>query len=155
MSSLLPPSSVGSHDPRGAIIKGEMRKEAEKWLRQAEGDLKAAGDSLKDENFDWACFQSQQAAEKVLKAYLYNLGYTTIHSHSVRVLLGQSIQKGAPLSPFDEIARFLDNFYIPTRYPNGLDEDLAPVEYYDRKDAQKCVESATSILTAAKKFIKS
>jgi len=35
-----------------------MRKEAERWLRQAEADLKAAKDSFKDENYEWCCFQS-------------------------------------------------------------------------------------------------
>lgn len=50
-----------------------MRKEAKKWLRQAEADLKACRDNLKDGNFEWSCFQTQQSAEKALKAYLYNL----------------------------------------------------------------------------------
>ena len=40
------------------------------WLEQAKWDLKAAKDSLKAENYEWSCFQSQQAAEKSLKAYL-------------------------------------------------------------------------------------
>jgi hypothetical protein len=54
---------------RGSIGCPEdiMNKEAERWLRRAEADLKAAGDSLKDKNFEWCCFQSQQSAEKALK----------------------------------------------------------------------------------------
>ena len=50
-----------------------MRKEAKRWLRQSEADLKAAKDSLKDSNFEWSCFQAQQSAEKSLKAYLKNV----------------------------------------------------------------------------------
>jgi HEPN domain-containing protein len=45
-----------------------MRKITIKWLKQAEADLKAAKDSLNDENYEWSCFQSQQSGEKALKA---------------------------------------------------------------------------------------
>jgi len=34
----------------------EMRKVTIKWLKQAEADLKAAKDSLKDSNYEWSCF---------------------------------------------------------------------------------------------------
>ena len=39
------------------------------WLRQAEHDLKHADLSLRNEDYEWACFASQQAAEKAVKAY--------------------------------------------------------------------------------------
>lgn len=45
-----------------------------RWLRQAESDLNAAKNSMNSKNYDWSCFQSQQAAEKCLKAFLYNRG---------------------------------------------------------------------------------
>jgi HEPN domain-containing protein len=73
-----------------------MRKEAERWLCQAEADLKASRDSA-------------------------------------------------------AAARRLDTYYIPTRYPNGLDENIAPADYYDREDAEQCINFATSILTTVKK----
>lgn len=53
-----------------------MRKIASKWLKQAEADLKAARDNLEDANYEWSCFQAQQSAEKALKAFLYEKGYT-------------------------------------------------------------------------------
>jgi HEPN domain-containing protein len=40
--------------------------EWERWLAQARWDLKAARDSAAAGNFEWACFQAQQAAEKAL-----------------------------------------------------------------------------------------
>lgn len=43
-------------------------------------------------------------------------------------------------------------FYIPTRYPNGLAGDLAPAEFYEKEDAQKCLNSAELILKEVKKF---
>ncbi len=50
-------------------------------------------------------------------------------------------------------ARNLDMYYIPTRYPNGLAGDLAPTEFYEREDAEKCIKSAESILKTAKIFL--
>ncbi len=131
-----------------------MRKEAKRWLRQAEADLKAAKDSLKDENYEWACFQSQQSAEKVLKAYLYNLGYTSITTHSIKLLIKECKKRGTFFSELEEAGRILDTYYIPTRYPNGLDEEIAPVDYYDKEDAKKCLNYATLILESVKKHTK-
>jgi HEPN domain-containing protein len=47
----------------------------------------------------------------------------------------------------------LDSTDIPTRNPNGLGGDLAPTEFYEKEDAEKCLNSAELILTAAKKFL--
>ena len=56
-------------------------KEAKKWLRQAEANLKAAKDSFADENFEWVCFQSQQSDEKALKFFsLFKRLYQHHHS---------------------------------------------------------------------------
>jgi len=43
------------------------KKESARWLKQAIADLKAARNSQKANNFEWACFQAQQAGEKALK----------------------------------------------------------------------------------------
>lgn len=131
-----------------------MRKEAGRWLRQAEADLKAAEDSMAAGNNEWCCFQSQQAAEKALKAYLYGLGYTSLTTHSIKMLAKRAGQKQDAFLDLIEIGGILDGYYIPTRYPNGLDDEMAPAEYYDEKDAEKCARYATSILTAVKKYMK-
>jgi len=52
----------------------ERTEETERWLTQAKRDLKAAKDSARNENYEWACFQAQQAAEKAVKALLYAYG---------------------------------------------------------------------------------
>ena len=132
-----------------------MRKEAKRWLRQSEADLKAAKDSLKDGNYEWGCFQSQQSAEKSLKAYIYNLGYTSITTHSIKMLLRECAKKQKDFLKLKEAARTLDAYYISTRYPNGLDEEIAPVDYYDKEDAERCLSFATSILNTVRKYLKS
>ncbi|WP_291998923.1 HEPN domain-containing protein [Caldivirga sp.] len=48
--------------------------EAERRFKQALRDLEAARGSLNNGYYEWSCFQSQQAAEKSLKALLHGLG---------------------------------------------------------------------------------
>ncbi len=130
-----------------------MRKITIKWLKQAEADLKAARDSLNDENYEWSCFQSQQSVEKALKAYLYEKGYTSIITHSLKELLKECSRIESSFNTFSREVKELDMLYIPTRYPNGIPGDLAPTEFYEREDAQKCISSAESILNTAKNFL--
>lgn len=125
-----------------------------KWLVQSEADLKASKDSLETGNYNWSSFQAQQSAEKALKAFLYSMGYTSIITHSIKELLRECEKIEAEFNELSGEARFLDMFYIPTRYPNGLAGDLAPAEFYEKEDAQKCLNSAELILKKVKKFLK-
>lgn len=132
-----------------------MARESKKWLVQAEADIRAAKDSLKDGHFDWCCFQSQQAAEKALKTFLYEKGYTSILTPSLKELVRECKRLEASFGEIEGQARFLDMFYIPTRYPNGLAGDIAPAEFYEREDGEKCLSYAELILNVAKRFLKS
>jgi HEPN domain-containing protein len=127
-----------------------MRKITVKWLKQAEADLKAAGDSLISHNFEWSCFQSQQSGEKALKALLYEKGYTSVITHSLKELVRECVKFDASFNKLSKVARTLDMFYIPTRYPNGLGGDLAPTEFYEKEDAEQCINSAESILNTVR-----
>lgn len=130
-----------------------MRKIAIKWLKQAEADLKAAKDSFNDGNYEWSCFQSQQGGEKALKTYLYEKGYTSILTHSLKELLKECLKLDTSFNALSNDARNLDMYYIPTRYPNGLAGNLAPTEFYEREDAGKCIKSAELILNTVKTFL--
>lgn len=44
-----------------------------------------------------------------------------------------------------EMARVLDNFNIPTRYPNGHPEG-APFEHYGRLQSEEAIKYASSII---------
>lgn len=132
-----------------------MARESKKWLVQAEADIRAAKDSLNDGHFDWCCFQSQQAAEKALKTFLYEKGYTSILTPSLKELVRECKRLEASFGEIEGQARFLDMFYIPTRYPNGLAGDIAPAEFYEREDGEKCLSYAELILNVAKRFLKS
>jgi HEPN domain-containing protein len=128
---------------------------ARAWLEQAEADLRAASLSASGSAYEWACFQAQQAGEKALKAYLYARGFTSIISHSLRRLLRECETLDASFGRLAEAGRLLDQHYIATRYPNGLDAELAPTRYYERGDAEACLRSARSILEHVKPFFES
>ena len=119
---------------------------ARTWLDQARADLAAAGDSAATGHHEWACFQAQQAGEKALKALLYARGRTSIVTHSLRRLVREGVEADASLAALDDDARWLDQHYIPTRYPNGLDAETTPAAYYEAKDSERCLRSARSIL---------
>lgn len=125
-----------------------------RWMEQALADLEAAEDSIKTKHYEWACFQSEQAAEKGLKAFLYSRGRTSIISHSLVDLVRAAEPLDSSFSPLLAEAKHLDAFYISTRYPNGLMSADPPARYFDQKDAQACLQSARSILTACQKFVK-
>lgn len=127
-----------------------MRSIALKWLRQAEADLQAARDSLKDGHYEWSCFQAQQSGEKALKAYLYEKGYTSIMTHLLKELVRECQKFDPAFASIMQEARTLDMFYIPTRYPNGLGGELPPAEFYEEGDAKQCVRSAELILHVVK-----
>lgn len=121
---------------------------------QAEADLSAAKDSCISKHYNWSCFQAQQSAEKALKAYLYSNGYTSVITHSIKELLRECEKIEKKFKDLKSDAILLDTFYIPTRYPNGLGGELAPSEYYEKEDAQKCLNSAESILNSVIKYSK-
>ncbi len=124
-----------------------------RWMQQAVADLAAAQDSLKTRHFEWACFQSLQAAEKALKSFLYFRGRTSVLSHSLADLVREAGLLDPSFAPLLPEAKHLDAFYISTRYPNGLMSADPPSRYYDQGDANRCIQSARSILTACQRFV--
>ncbi len=142
----------------------------EQWFRQAQRDLQAGYDSYETEHFDWACLQSQQSAEKALKAFLYLRGENPRREHSLNSLLGKAAKFEGELSHLTEEASFLDPFYNKARYPDALAAEQAPADYFDQRafqadafqsnafqteaaDAKKCSSCAESILKAVKTYL--
>jgi HEPN domain-containing protein len=128
------------------------RAEFELWFEQAQFDLKSAEDSLQSGNYEWSCFQAQQAAEKALKAYLYLQGEREIYTHSVFQLIALCAKydkRFEELRPIKE----LDNYYVPTRYPNALPR-VVPHKFYGKEDAAKCVGYAREVISQIGSFAK-
>lgn len=123
---------------------------ARTWYNQARADLAAAENSAAAGHYEWACFQAHQAGEKALRAFLYGRGQTSVVTHSLRRLAREAATDDPSFAELDEAARWLDQHYIPTRYPNRLDPEMAPVAYYEEGDAEKCLRFAPLILARVK-----
>lgn len=122
----------------------ERFEEARRWFLQSVRDLKAAGDSLEDGNYEWSCFQAQQAAEKAVKALLFAHGRSP-WGHSIVELLDH-LRGLEPVAEDLYIwARELDRHYIPSRYPNAFESGY-PSMYYDRPTAERALGTARSIV---------
>ncbi len=130
--------------------------EACRWLITARDDLDAAHLLYSKGMYSLACFHTQQAAEKAVKALHYFAGLDP-WGHSVAKLINDlkdrapDIYKRAGLNA-EEYVR-LDLFYIPTRYPNGV-PDLAPSQVFRSKDAEEGISLAGSIINNVENIIK-
>ncbi|HOJ42896.1 MAG TPA: HEPN domain-containing protein [Syntrophorhabdaceae bacterium] len=81
-------------------------------------------------------------------------GYTSIMTHLLKELARECVKHEEAFSTILGEAKNLDMYYIPTRYPNGLGGDLAPAEFYEKEDAERCINSAESILKVVMSLLK-
>lgn len=125
-----------------------MADRSRDWLRQAEPDLEFAGEAARAGKHEWACFVAHQAAEKAVKALHLDRGQEA-WGHVIRVLL-EDLPSDIAVSPeLLDRARFLDAFYIPTRYPNGHPEG-SPGDHYGALQSREAIEHARAILALAR-----
>jgi HEPN domain-containing protein len=127
----------------------DSRGEALRWLRQAENDLAFARLALREGFFAQACFVAQQTAEKALKAVAYGLGERLVVGHSLVELLARLDDRVPALADRRERAGVLDQYYVATRYPNGLPGGV-PFEAFSREQAERAVEDAEGFVEAAR-----
>lgn len=114
------------------------------WLRQALQDLEQAEDSRRAGRHNWACFAAQQAAEKAVKALHLHFGQEA-RGHVIARLLRELPPEVVVPNELIEQARVLDNFYIPTRYPNSHPEG-APFEHYGPIQSEEAIRYARAVI---------
>lgn len=115
--------------------------EGMRWLDQAHEDLHWTQHLAREGAYHLACFLAQQVTEKALKAFLYAQGEEMVIGHSVARLCASAADH---LPAFAEKARewsILDGYYVPTRYPNSLPDDI-PAHVYTRRAADEAVALA-------------
>lgn len=92
-----------------------------------------------------ACFYSQQATEKSLKALYALNGLDVPRIHSIGRLLSELSGHFGELAAFQNVASVLDAYYIGTRYPSG-DLGQIPGKNYTTKNAEDAVAVAQEIV---------
>ena len=129
-------------------MPGYWRREALRWLEDAEEDLSVAEDLLRLGHYAASCFHSQQAAKKAVKAALYDREVEA-RGHSIQELLSLLARvAGVDVGGLVDDARLLDRHYAPTRYPNlhpGV--PLPAHKLYGRGDAEACLRAARNVLS--------
>lgn len=93
------------------------------------------------------CFLAQQIAEKAFKALLYATGETAVLGHSVEDLGRRASEKAPALEEVREAAAELDVYYVPTRYPNGLPENI-PARVFGQGSAERALDTARRVVEA-------
>jgi HEPN domain-containing protein len=119
--------------------------EGQRWLAQARYDLQAADLNRREGFPEIACFLAQQSAEKALKAFLYTQGERPVIGHATHRLVQTCAGYDAPFGDLLDACRQLDQYYIPTRYPNGIPEGI-PHDVYTPAQAAQAVQLAQSVV---------
>jgi HEPN domain-containing protein len=114
---------------------------ARQWLAKAENDLLNADNNLKSEivPYDTVCFHCQQAAEKLLKAYLVARGVRPPFTHDLLLLLEEVLPHRADAEMLRDDLALLMPYAVGVRYP---DEMFMP----SQEDACEARQAAQHVL---------
>ncbi len=129
-----------------------MSEKYKPWLEQSERDLEVAKYCLEGGYYEWACFCSQEAAVKAVKAILKKANMESWR-HSVTNLL-DTLSKITKVS--EELyasAEILDRHYVSARYP-AAHHSKPPYKVYTKEMAEEAVKTAEHIIEFSKQTLK-
>ena len=124
--------------------------EADRWRRQAANDLAFARVALRERFYAQACFIAQQASEKAVKSIAYGSGERAVIGRSLVTLVSRYADRAPGLAALGELAGILDQYYVPTRYPNGLAGGV-PFEAFGESQASAAVDAAERFVRLAER----
>jgi len=111
---------------------------ARQWLAKARNDLLNADNNLRSEvvPYDTVCFHCQQAAEKLLKAYLVARGVQPPLTHDVLWLLEEILPHCADAETLREGLAILMPYAVGVRYPDAAFMPTREDAYEARRAAE-------------------
>ena len=94
------------------------------WVAKADNDLLNIRNNLKAGQVPWdtICFHAQQAAGKMLKAFLVSRGQIVSRTHDLVALLAEAVGAGGPLEALETDCRLLTPYAVMFRYPGVAGE---------------------------------
>lgn len=94
---------------------------ARKWLAKAQNDLLNADNNLRSEviPYDTVCFHCQQAAEKLLKAYLVAKSCQPPFTHDLLLLLEEILPYCSDAETLRDDLALLMPYAVGARYPDA------------------------------------
>ncbi len=117
---------------------------AQQWLGKAENDLLNADNNLVAQQipFDTVCFHCQQAAEKMLKAFLLTHGKAYPITHDLLLILEPILPLDSEAERLRSILAILNPYAVAIRYPDVSDMPTAA----DADEAWRAAETVRSWL---------
>jgi len=119
---------------------------ADLWLKKAAEDLIVARLVWDEGHYSHACFLSQQCIEKNLKGFLLMENGRYPRTHRLVDLLTECAKHDADLSAFLPGCIVMDQYYIPTRYPDAIPGGKAD-GLPSKKEAKETIAIADEIAT--------
>ncbi len=94
------------------------------WIAKAENDILNIRNNMSAERVprDTVCFHAQQAAEKMLKAFVVSRGQTVGRTHNLEALLAEAVAAGGALGVLEADCQLLTPYAVMLRYPGAADE---------------------------------
>jgi HEPN domain-containing protein len=120
-----------------------MNETVDRWLAFAWEDLRVAEIVLDERIYNQVCFHAQQCVEKALKGALAHRGHVPPRTHSITDLL--SLLPPEWLIDLRDDLVGLDDYYIPTRYPDAL-PGMLPEGLPGRDEAEEALALARVVL---------
>ena len=118
------------------------------WLKKAEEDFEFASSVLEESTFyAQICFHFHQAAEKYLKAFIVARDLEFQKIHDLPVLLKACTAVDSSLQKTENECKFLNRFYLETRYPVHW-----PTKY-TKDEALKAKHSSEQVQNAIRKAL--
>lgn len=113
------------------------------WVEKAEHDLLVIRNNLAADEVPWdmVCFHAQQAAEKLLKAFLVRGGRLPPRTHDLVALLGDCVDLQAGLESLQDDCGLLTIYAVEPRYPDDFREP-------EETEAGRAYEAALRIRSA-------
>lgn len=125
------------------------------WLQQGFYDVSAAKNSFQDGHYEWACYQSVQATEKILKAVIVHAGWTPPQTHKLGVLVSLCNRANKVFVNVKLNFRKLEAYTFVSRYPfvYPSQKNITPHEFITKQDAEACLEIADDVFHKVNDFL--
>ncbi|XP_059496728.1 sacsin [Stegostoma tigrinum] len=138
-------------------------EEAQRWLRQAKCDFKAAPNDLHCTGHDcttteWLYFKIHQAVEKALIAAEYIYSGKCVNDHSITLLASHVSRYSTKLSDLERIVIKLSEHGVDskkTQYPNYHSQPHVPNDQFKTGHEQEVLNLAQTVLDCIEDYIMS
>jgi len=116
------------------------------WVRKAQHGLPNVRNNLTAEEVPWdtVCFHAQQAAEKMLKAFLVFRGVEPERTHDLVALLQKCVAQDAGVDELRASSLLLNPYSIGARYPSPT----LVLEEPDESEGKTALEAAERVFSA-------